>query len=337
MEYHNVHVYNIAIFGTDVSTFKEEMAREFDIKEIGCADLMLGIKVTHGVNSISLDQSHFTKSLLELYGVHQCKLVATPLEPNVHLQPASVEELAKFWSLGVNYRSRIRSINYLSMATRPNLSHAVSLLSKFLENPGITHWNGFLHVLRYLKGTQELGLVYSQGNQDGVTRKQPSGSLLTAEVEYKALCDLVSELLWLWKWCIECHLLTFDTAIPIHEDNQSCINTANGDCNLKNERMKHINIQLHFIKEAVKSSVVWLIYTPTSAMLADFLTNSVSRPILPRSLHSLRIVRLGVRGMLKIVIKTKSISNVPLLVQQTPHRHYWKIDQSRSTGADHCA
>ncbi|MBW0467255.1 hypothetical protein O181_006970 [Austropuccinia psidii MF-1] len=163
-----------------------------------------------------------------MYGLSQCKLVTTPSEPHFYLHPATVEELAKLQSLGVNYQSAIGSINYLSTATRPNLSHAFSSLSQALESPGINHWNGFLHILRYLKGTQGLGLVYTQGDHCDIvgysdvdwgnfrstrrlvigylaqccgnhilwkTRKQPSVSISTAEAEYKALCDLVSELL----------------------------------------------------------------------------------------------------------------------------------------------
>ncbi|MBW0580234.1 hypothetical protein O181_119949 [Austropuccinia psidii MF-1] len=149
-----IHVYDIAIFGEDVLTFKQEIAQEFDIKDIGCADLMLGIKVTHRIGSIALDYSHFTESLLDLYGLSQCNSVAMPLKPHVPLHPATTEELARFQSLGANYRSAIGRINYLSAATRPDISHAVSSLSQFLESPGINHWNGFLHVLRYLKGAQ---------------------------------------------------------------------------------------------------------------------------------------------------------------------------------------
>ncbi|MBW0530189.1 hypothetical protein O181_069904 [Austropuccinia psidii MF-1] len=117
-----------------------------------------------------------------------------------------------------------------------------------------------------------------------------------AEAEYKALCDLVLGLLWLRQWSRECNLFVDDLAIPIYEDNQSCISIANGDCNLKNQQIKHINIQLHFIKEAIMSLIVCLIYTPTSSMLADFLTKSVSRPILSHSLLSLCVVGLRVRG-----------------------------------------
>ncbi|MBW0534220.1 hypothetical protein O181_073935, partial [Austropuccinia psidii MF-1] len=67
---------------------------------------------------------------------------------------------------GMEYHSSaIGSINYLSTATRPNLSYTVSSLSQFLENPGINHWNNFFHVLKYLNGSQDIGLVYSQGVQ----------------------------------------------------------------------------------------------------------------------------------------------------------------------------
>ncbi|MBW0535142.1 hypothetical protein O181_074857 [Austropuccinia psidii MF-1] len=101
--------------------------------------------------------------------------------------------------------------------------------------------------------------------------------------------------MWLKQWCHECDLLQLDNPIPVHEDNQSCINVVKGNCNLNNKRMKHVNIQLHFIKEAVKNNMINLIYTPTADMLADFLTNPVvlykyclkASCYLPSSLNSL--------------------------------------------------
>ncbi|MBW0572930.1 hypothetical protein O181_112645 [Austropuccinia psidii MF-1] len=89
-----------------------------------------------------------------------CCPVLTPLAPNSHLEPATLEEMAEFNSLWVSYRSAIGSINYLSTATCPDLSFVVSSLSQFLDRPGIKHWQGFLHVLRYLNSSQDLGLTY---------------------------------------------------------------------------------------------------------------------------------------------------------------------------------
>ncbi|MBW0521609.1 hypothetical protein O181_061324 [Austropuccinia psidii MF-1] len=131
-------------------------------------------------------------------------------------------------------------------------------------------------------------------------RKQPSVSTSTAEAEYKALCDLTSELLWLKQWCQEANLFVSAEPITVWDDNQSCINTANGDCNFNNKRMKHVDIQLHFIKEVVKSATIVLKYTPSSEMLADYLTKLVSKTSLMKALKGLGIVRIGVRGSVEI-------------------------------------
>ncbi|MBW0464976.1 hypothetical protein O181_004691 [Austropuccinia psidii MF-1] len=289
-----IHVDDIAIFGADIKPFKREIASEFDIKDIGIADLFIGVKVTHSPGYLLLDQQHFTKSLLNLYGMSSCKPASTPLLTNEHFSISTDKEVSSFNALRISYHSAIGSINYLSTATSPDLSFAVSSLSQFLECPGLLHWKEFLHVLHYLQGTPGLGLIYSRGNDSGVkaysdadwgncrstrrsttgylvpfnnclttwkTRKQPSVSLSTAEAEYKALCDLASKLMWFRQWATECQIHNFTQSIPVHEDNKSCINIASGNCNLNNKRMKHVNIQLHFIKEIVQSSHIKLIYT----------------------------------------------------------------------------
>ncbi|MBW0543285.1 hypothetical protein O181_083000 [Austropuccinia psidii MF-1] len=122
------------------------------------------------------------------------------------------------------------------------------------------------------------------------TRKQPTVLLFTSKAKYKALCNLTLELMWLKQWCQECGILMVDKLIPIHKDNQSCINATKGNCNLNNKRMKHIDIHLHFIKEAISSSFIKLVYTPTSNILADFLTKSVGRANLSQALDSLGIL-----------------------------------------------
>ncbi|MBW0556173.1 hypothetical protein O181_095888 [Austropuccinia psidii MF-1] len=151
-----IHVDDIAIFGTDTSYFKSEISREFAIKDIGPADLMLGVKVTHLPSGISLEQKHFTDSFLFSYGMQECRPVSTPLLPIENLSPSTKKEVIQLKELSVNYQSAIGRINYLSTATRPDLSHAVSSLSQFLENPGMRHWQSFLHVLQYVRGSPNL-------------------------------------------------------------------------------------------------------------------------------------------------------------------------------------
>ncbi|MBW0508674.1 hypothetical protein O181_048389 [Austropuccinia psidii MF-1] len=89
----HIHVSDIAIFCKDVSIFKHKITKEFDIKDFGFADLMLGKKINHIKNGFSLDQHHFIEALLDLYGLSQCKTVTTPLIPHSHLTPATEAEL----------------------------------------------------------------------------------------------------------------------------------------------------------------------------------------------------------------------------------------------------
>ncbi|MBW0570097.1 hypothetical protein O181_109812 [Austropuccinia psidii MF-1] len=235
------------------------ISKEFEIKDIGAEDLILEVKIYHCNDFISIDKQHLISYLLRLYVLDKCNPVLTPLPPQTHMGTALKEKLVKFKSLKVNYPSAIGSIDYLSTATLPDLSHAVRALSQFLESPRINNWDNFLHILEYLNGSQNIGLVYSWGSKEGVraysnmdwgnfqethfsltgflvtfegslviwkTRKQLTVSISTAEAEYKELCYLMSELVWFQQWCHEFSLSQVSKPIPIHEENQSCINTV---------------------------------------------------------------------------------------------------------------
>ncbi|MBW0533365.1 hypothetical protein O181_073080 [Austropuccinia psidii MF-1] len=130
----------MVLFGRNTQPFKEKISREFSIKDIGPADLLLGVKIHQLEEGITLDQQHFVKSLLDTYGMQNCKSVNTPLIPNEHLSAATEAEKKAFNKMKVNYRSAVGSINYLSSATWPDLLHAVRSLSQHLEKPSVQHW-----------------------------------------------------------------------------------------------------------------------------------------------------------------------------------------------------
>jgi hypothetical protein len=102
-----VHVDNKAVCGKDLTTFKDEIKRKFDMKDLGQADILLGIKIFHNPSAIIMTQHHYINSLLDLYGMTNCCPVSTPLVPNSHLTAASVEEIDRFNSLGVNFCSAV--------------------------------------------------------------------------------------------------------------------------------------------------------------------------------------------------------------------------------------
>ncbi|MBW0536457.1 hypothetical protein O181_076172 [Austropuccinia psidii MF-1] len=327
------HVDDIAVFGKDVEPFRNQLKSEFDVKDMGDAEVMLGIQMIQAPEGLVLSQAHYVESVLVLYGMENCRPVATPMVPGIHLTEASLDQQVAFKKLGVNYRSAIGSLSYLGTATRPDISFAVSSLSQFLELPGVEHWNAFLHVLRYLKGSSHQSLVYPFKEVKGIrsycdadwgnccqtkrsvtgfivtfngclviwkTRKQPTVSLSTAEAEYKALTDLSAELLWLRQFTQELALHQVEGPIDVFSDNQACINTANSDSNCNNRRMKHVEIQLHFLREAINQKKIQVTYVPTNVMLADFMTKSVSRHALKQCLDALHVLCLRARGDVEI-------------------------------------
>nr|GFD24764.1 hypothetical protein [Tanacetum cinerariifolium] len=90
---------------------------------------------------------------------------------------------------------------YLMVYTRPDIAYAVSVVSRYLANPGENHWEAVKGNLKYLQGTANVGLVYrkNHGNHVDVTgfvnsdyAKDPD-----KEVEYMALTEAVKEAIWL--------------------------------------------------------------------------------------------------------------------------------------------
>ncbi|MBW0465781.1 hypothetical protein O181_005496 [Austropuccinia psidii MF-1] len=142
------------------------------------------------------------------------------------------------------------------------------------------------------------------------TCKQSTVSLSSAEAEYKSLTDLTSEILWLRQFCKEIKIAKVKEAIIVHEDKQGCIDTANSDCNTNTKWMKHINIQLHFICEIIANSIIKLKYTPTTDMLADFLTKSTTHPAINQAMKELRLLRMGDKGCVKDCALSQSMSKL---------------------------
>jgi hypothetical protein len=98
-----LHVDDIAIFGVEIEGFKCEIGSKFDMKDLGKAELLLGIKIHQDPGAMILSQHHSVSSLLKLYGMVNCRPAATPLVPNSALAKATVAKVDRFKALGVNF------------------------------------------------------------------------------------------------------------------------------------------------------------------------------------------------------------------------------------------
>ncbi|KNZ48547.1 hypothetical protein VP01_558g1 [Puccinia sorghi] len=140
-----------------------------------------------------------------------CQSVKTHLTPGVQLQSATEEDHQAFLAPDINYCSFTGMLNYLACQTQPDLASAVSILSRFNQHPGISHWKEFLHRWKYLKGTQHFALLlqpkadslidrinfYTDATwiEDHKRQKNITSSL--TESELSALSDIKQEGQWL--------------------------------------------------------------------------------------------------------------------------------------------
>ncbi|KAI7964121.1 hypothetical protein MJO29_004548 [Puccinia striiformis f. sp. tritici] len=147
------HVDDLVIISKDPESFKKQMESEFQIKYLGEATFLLGMKLDRMPDGLILNQSQYIERKLVEFNASDLPPSSCPLDPKTHLKKATQLEIEQFSSLQINYRAIVGSLNYLSILTRPDISYAVSKLSQFLENPGISHYKAAMQVFRYLNGT----------------------------------------------------------------------------------------------------------------------------------------------------------------------------------------
>jgi hypothetical protein len=132
-----LYVDDILIFGTSLDVINEVkifLCQNFDMKDLGEADVILNIKLIKGENGITLLQSHYVEKILKRFGYKNSKSSPTPYDPSLILR-----KNRRIGRDQLRYSQMIGSFIYLASATRPDISFAVSKLSRFTSNPGNDH------------------------------------------------------------------------------------------------------------------------------------------------------------------------------------------------------
>jgi hypothetical protein len=106
------------------------------------------------------------------------------------------------------------------------------------------------------------------------SRKQSNIALSTAEAEYIVACSASCEAIWLRKLLTGLFDLEME-ATTILCDNQSCIKMTENP--VFHDRLKHIEIRYHYIREMVQRGALKLQYISTDEQVADVLTKPLSR------------------------------------------------------------
>ncbi|KAH9726106.1 hypothetical protein KPL70_008133 [Citrus sinensis] len=154
-----LYVDDMLIFGTDsesIELTKLLLSSNFDMKDMGLADVILGIKIIKNENGLVLTQSHYIEKILKKFYYYDCKSVSTPFDSNIRLYPNTGRSVSQ-----LEYARIIGCLMYAMTCTRPDIAFAVGKLSIYTSNPSQAHWQAVYRILKYLKYTMDYGIYYT--------------------------------------------------------------------------------------------------------------------------------------------------------------------------------
>lgn len=137
--------------------FKESMKQEFKMTDLGKMKYFLGIEVNQTATWVFICQQKYDKEVLERFGMESNNVVTNPIVPGSKLCKNEDGTVVN----ATTYKQMIGSLMYLT-ATRPDLMYAVCLASRNMERPTDTHLVAMKRILRYVKGTTSLGILYKK-------------------------------------------------------------------------------------------------------------------------------------------------------------------------------
>lgn len=193
----NNHLLIVAIFVDDglIAATTDEQVNDlvrclkdnFETKESDL-DQFLGIGVNRKIDgSIFIHQTSYCERIISKFNMESANVVHIPTDPQ-HILDSTMLKTESIQAEGVPYREAVGSLLYLSQITRPNITFAVNLVSRYLEKPQKVHWNAVKRIFKYLKSSLNYGLLYSNDINinvfgysdadyagDAITRRSTSG------------------------------------------------------------------------------------------------------------------------------------------------------------------
>ncbi|CAJ2638269.1 unnamed protein product [Trifolium pratense] len=273
-----LYVDDLLIFGSNLSAVnavKSLLCNNFDMKDLGEASVILGIKITRSEKGISLDQSHYVEKILKKQ---------------------------------TEYASIIGSLRYATDCTRPDIAYVVGLLCRFTSRPSNEHWQAIERVMGYLKKTMNLGLHYKRfpavlegysdtdwntlsddskatsgfifniagGAVSWKSKKQTILAQSTMESELIALATASEEASWLR--CLLSEIPLWEKPMPavlIHCDSTAAI--AKIKNRFYNGKRRQIRRKHNIVRESISKGAVRVDHVRTDENLADPLTKGLTK------------------------------------------------------------
>jgi hypothetical protein len=291
----------------------------YQVKDMGELDYFLGVKIEREHGRVRLSQKTYLGNVLTRFGMTECKSAPNPMaHPAGLMAKRAPSEAERSEMRSTPFRAAIGSLLYLSTRTRPDITVAVSILAKHSQDPSPIHWQGVKRVMRYLKGTMNYGLSYSEGHsaltvycdadwgtddddrrsRTGIvtfvgnnliswtSRRQTTTSVSSCEAEYAALFEAARETAWLRNLMCEIGECPGNVATTVFHDNQGSIAWAEGGM----RRVKHVELKYHYTQDMIQREQIRIEYVPSADNKADGLTKALCGRKHQGMLHMLNVV-----------------------------------------------
>lgn len=149
-----------------LKSIKSYLSSKFQMVDKGNVELFLGIRIRRDQHNITLDQQTYIQRTLEQFGMADCNSCNTPVETKV-----DYAELNSDTTIDAPCKSLLECLTYISTNTRPDISFAINLMSRYVNKNNKAVWVGLKKILRYLSGTKHLKLTYRPQNDDARRRE----------------------------------------------------------------------------------------------------------------------------------------------------------------------
>ena len=290
--------------------FKSQMREAWTISDLGDARFVIGMAVEwdRPRQAVFLSQKSLIDRIVLQFGQADATPLSIPMSPGLKLRRANPDTLSTDDRLSLSrlpYRSLVGSLLYLAICSRPDIAYAVQQLSQFLDFFSFAHWHAAIRVVRYLKGTRHLRLRlggtnglrllgysdsdftncpdtrrsvggYSFSLGSGViswsAKKQKTVTTSSCEAEYVAAYGAAKENAWLCTLLKEIDIISSEPT-TIFCDNNATICLSQDP--LHHERVKHIDIKYHYLREQAENKILKLQYINMNDNLADIFTKAL--------------------------------------------------------------
>jgi len=150
-------------YETMFETFKSSMKSKFALSDLGKMRYFLGVEIKQLASGIFIYQQKYAQNILIRFGMESCNKFCTPIVPGNKLvkdeKGRSMNE--------IEFKQMIGCLMYL-LGTRPDLAFSVCLVARYMERPTEIHLVAPKRILKYLKGTMNLRILYKKLNDDDV-------------------------------------------------------------------------------------------------------------------------------------------------------------------------